>query len=59
MYENVTRVVGATSSEGSLVIIAQSFYTMRTVSESEFSFQIADAQPHWIFCEDTEYTRSS
>ena len=31
-------------------------HTMRTVSKSESSYQITDAQPHWIFCEDSEYT---
>ena len=31
-------------------------HTMRAVSKSESSCQIADAQPHWIFCEDSEYT---
>jgi len=33
-------------------------HTIRAVSKSESSCQITDAQPHWIFCEDTEYTRS-
>jgi len=33
-------------------------HTMRTVSKSESSCQIVDAQLHWIFCEDTEYSRS-